>query len=634
MKRFLKIFGFILLAFTNCLAQLGKDSLLFSQQSYTNKTLSNSFEKQLSTYNYNILFRHYYSSKNLFFGVKENFNSTIIKGNTNNIKDEQYLWAIGQYSLNQKLQFGIHFNNNIYSDDRNVGLNRASLLTSSLFVKYLPNEKIQITPFLGFEQNNQIGISDNGITFGAEANINQYELGDFEINSLLKYHVENISPRKNTLQVINFDLQNKIEETFSNVVSGYYSQQRRDFYFANEQNSLVEPINYDNIQSRTETGYSVQDRIRFIPQNSPFKFDLLGRVAWRGIERTTRFILEQSSSNYYDTNIEELKLELASVVDYRTSNFNLSFRFNFSERDEKHRPIKTENMSTFFYEDRKNLEEEKNNTSQLANLSLLGDIKLSTKDRLILSLFHRKLKYDTPSESNFDDRDELLSMGRILYQHEFNAFFRAFINLEGSLNKTVYILNQRSANNNIKRILKLSSGGTFYTGGFQSTNSAEVHANYTVFDYEELNPNYRSYSFRQFAFRDSSILRFTKSFSFHINGYIKLSEQGDFKWSTFTGKPLRYLDEKYGEPKFFLNLYGIQVGAGLRFFSLETFNYTDGINKTRISRYQSVGPLAELNYIILEKLSLRFIGWYEFISAEDNTKREMANLNIRLNYNF
>jgi hypothetical protein len=634
MKNIFKICFWMLITSVSCYAQLGKDSLLFSQQSYTDKTLSNFFEKQLSTYNYNILLRHFYSTQKLFFGIKENFNSTIIKSSINNIKDEQYLWAIGQYNLNEKIQFGIHFNNNIYADDRNVGLNRATLLTSSIYLKFLPDEKIQITPFLGFEQNNQIGISDNGFIYGTEANIRRFEVGDFEINSFFKFHNEEISPRKNVLQVISFDLQNKIEENFSNVISGYYSQQRRDFYFANEQNTTTESTSYDNIQSRTESSYFVQDRIKFSPLYSPFSFDLLGRAAWRGIDRETRFISESTSTNYYDTKIEELKLELASVADYKTENLNLSIRFTFSERDEKHRPIRTETMSTFFYEDRKRLEEEKNNTSALSNISFIGQILLSSKDRLLLSLFHRKLKYDTPSENNFDDRDELLSMGRLFYEHEFNPMFRAFLNLEGSLNKTVYILTERSANNNIKRILKFSSGGTFNSGGFNSTNSAEVSANYTVFDYEELNPNYRSYSFRQFAFRDSSKLRFNKSFSFHIAGYVKLSEQGDFKWSSFSGKPLRYLDERFSEPKFIFNYYWFEFGFGIRYFSLETYNYTDGVKKTKISNYQSLGPLAELSYLIAEKISLKFLGWYEFIRTEDNSLREMANLNIRLNYNL
>lgn len=616
-------------------AQIGKDSLLFTTQGYADKLIVNSYEKQLNTHNFNTLLKYNFSASNTFFGIKENFNSTIINTSSKNIKDEQYLWAMGQYSFNENFKIGLHFNNNIYSDDRNIGLNKASLLTSSLFIKYLPTEKIQITPFAGFEQNNQIGVSDVGLVYGAEANIDRYDLGDFELNSLFKLHNEDISPRKNSLRILSIDLKNDFEENFSNTISAYYSQQRRDFYFVADQITANEFDITNNIQSRTESSYFIQDRIRFIPGASPFAFDVQGRIAWRGIDRETRFVSSSNSANSnYDTKIEEFKLDFASAAEYTTNNLALSLRFSFSERDEKHQPVRYDGLSTMVFTERGRLEEQKNNSSQLANISLTSFWNLSSSDKIVLTLFHRKLKYDTPAEENFDDRDELLSIGRVMYEHEFNYAFKAFVNLEGSLNKTIYIFAERSANNNVKRTLKFSSGGFFRAGKFLSMNSAEVSANYTVFDYEELNPNYRSYSFRQLALRDSSLYKITNSTSLLVAGYLKFSEQGDFKWTTFTGKPQRYLQEAFCEPRLSYNYYGFVFSLGARYFSLSTFNYKNGVQKTKVSEYKSMGPVGEINYLVAERISLKFLGWYEFIKAEDNSNREMANLSIRMNYNF
>lgn len=630
-----KIFGLLILVSATVLAQLSRDSLLFSTQIYSDKQVINSYEKQLNTHSFNALAKYFLSSNNLFFGIKENFNSTVIKTTTTNIKDEQYLWALGQYTFNEQFKVGLHFNNNIYSDDRNIGLNKASLLTSSFFLKYVPVEKIQITPFAGFEQNNQIGVSDVGLIYGAEANIDRYEAGDFEINSLFKLHNENISPRKNSLRVLSFDLKNDFEENFTNTISAYYSQQRRDFYFLADQTTASEFDITNNIQSRTESSYFIQDRIRFLPEASPLSFDLQGRVAWRGIDRETRYISTKSVANTnYDTKIEEFKLEFASLAEYTTDELLLSLRFSFSERDEKHQPVRYEGLSSAIFEERGRLEDQKNNSSQLANLSLSGLWNLSSSDKIVFNLFHRKLKYDTPGEENYDDRDELLSIGRVMYEHKFNSFFKAFVNLEGSLNKTIYIFAERSANNNIKRTLKLSSGGVFQAGKLTSMNSAEVSANYTVFDYEELNPNFRSYSFRQFALRDSSQFRFSKSTNLLLAGYVKLSEQGDFKWSNFSGKPQRLLQEIYAEPKITYDYYGFIFGIGARFFALSTFNVKEGKIKIKASEYESIGPLAELTYLIATRISLKFLGWLEYIKAEDNSTREMANLSIRMNYQF
>lgn len=635
MKGGLKIFFLLLAAVSTVCAQLGKDSLTFSAHTFSDRILLNTFDKQLNTYNFNTTFRTYFTGEKIFFGIRENFGSTVINSTTKNIKDEQYLWALGQYSISEFFKLGLHFNNNIYSDDRDLGINQASVLTSSLFLKFMPLKNVEVTPYGGVSQNNQIGEKDNGFIYGMEANIDKYTTGDFDLSSLMKFQNEDISPRKNTFSYINFDVNNTFEENFHNTISAFYSQQRRDFYFTADPVTAAEFNITNNIQSRTESSYYFQDRIKFLPASSPLSLDFQGRVAWRGIDRNTRYISVTNIANSnYDTHIEEFRLEFASAADYVTDNFILALRFSYSERDEKHQPVRYDGLSNLLYNDRIQTEEQKNNNSQLANISIQSRINLSRSDRITFSLFHRKLRYDTPSILNFDDRDELLSIGRILYEKEFTRFFKIFFNLEGNINKIVYIFAERSSNNNVKRIAKFASGGVFTTENFTSSNSAEVSANYTVFDYEELNPNFRSYSFRQLVLRDSSSLKLQKKLRLFVTGYIKLSEQGDFKWSNFTSNPVRYLQEQYAEPKLFFDDRDLSLGIGIRYFSLSTYNVQSGSEKIKVSDYTSIGPLSEISYAVGERIILKVYGWYEFIKTEDNSRREMANLSLKLSYKF
>ncbi len=616
-------------------AQFGRDSLNFSTQSFSDRQLVNSFDKQLNTYSLNTLARYFLNTDNLFFGIRQNFNSTVVKSSIINVKDEQFLWAIGQYELSNKLKFGILFNNNFYTDDRQTAINKASLLTTSLFAKFLPHKKIEITPYGGFSQNNQIGAKDNGYIYGGEANIDKFSLGDFELTSLMKFQNEDISPRKNTLRLLNFDINSSFEENFNNTISAYYSEQKKDFYFIADPLTAAEFNITNNIQSRTESNYYLQDRIRFVQANSPLSIDMYGRVGWRDISRNTRFIsLSNIANTNYDTRIKEFRLDFSSAADYITEDLNLSLRFSYSEKNERHQPNSSDAFNNIILTERESLEQQKNNTSQLANFSILSRVNISNGDRLTFSLFHRKLRYDTPSDLNFDDRDELLSIGRIMFEKEFNPFFKIFLNIEGSLNKIVYIFAKRSSNNNLRRILKFSSGGMFTAGRFTSSNSAEVSANYTVFDYEELNPNFRSYSFRQFVLRDSSTYKLSRTFRFFFSGYLKLSEQGDFKWVGFSNKPSRYLDEQYAEPKLFYDYRSLSLGIGFRYFSLTTFNFGSGIEKILASDYTSIGPVSEISYSVDERINLKFYGWYEFIKSENNLRREMANLSIKVNYRF
>ncbi|PKL83437.1 MAG: hypothetical protein CVV24_04820 [Ignavibacteriae bacterium HGW-Ignavibacteriae-3] len=635
MKRKIQIFFFIYLFSTCIFAQSGRDSLNFSVLSFGDRQLTSNFDKQLNTYTLNTIAKYFLSYDKFFFGIRENFNSTVTRSSIINIKDEQYLSAIGQYSISDQFKFGILLNNNFYADDRIIEINQASLLTTSLFAKILPFRNIVITPYGGVSQNKQIGKKDNGYIYGAEAAIDKFNMGDFDLSSTMKFQNEDVSPRKNTLRLTNFDITSEFEESFINTVSVYYSEQKKDFYFIADPATAAQFNITNNIQSRTESNYFLQDKIKFSTPNSPLSLDLQGRVSWRDINRNTRYLSFSNIANSnYDTRIEEFRLDFSSAADYLTRDLRLAFRFSFSEKNEKHQPNRSDAINNIILNERESLEQQKNNSSQLANISILSRIALSDRDYLTVSLFHRKLRYDTPSDLNFDDRDELLSIGRILYEKEINPFFKIFLNLEGSLNKIVYIFAERSSNNNLRRILKFSSGGVFNTGRFTSSNSAEVSANYTVFDYEELNPNFRSYSFRQFVLRDSSGYQFSSKLRLFISGYLKLSEQGDFRWSDFSSRPSRYLDELYAEPKFFYDYRSLSVGLGIRYFSLSTFNYKNGVGKLLASDYNSIGPVAELSYLIAEKINIKLYGWYEFIKSEDSSKREMANLNVRVNYRF
>ena len=630
LKIFLPIYFFVF-SLIGLYAQTDKDSLDLSANSYSNKLLDNSINKELNTYNFSTKFTYNLNSHNMFLGIKEIYNSTITKATSKNIKDEQYLKLFGSYSLLEQLKLGLFLNNYIYSDDRSLAINRVSNNNASFFVKFLPINKIEITPYAGLSNNNQIGETDNGFIYGSDVNIDNLELNDFEMSSVLRFQNEDISPRKNTLRLINVNVNSSFQDNLSNNISAYFINQRRDFYFAADESTVNEFNISNNIQSRMESNYALEDNIKFMPSDSPLSLNLTGRASWRNIERTTRYIsLNNLSGSSLDSRIQEFKIDFLSSANYHTEDLDLSLKFSFNERDEKHFPRKINGLSQIIYDERETKEAQKNNVSQLSTISIAGVYNLSDKDRLTLSVFHRKLKYDTPSDLNYDDRDELLSIGRILYERKFNRFLNIFVNLEGNFNKTVYIFSERSSNNNIQRIIKLSSGGTITIGDFQTLNSAEVSANYTVYDFEELNTNIRSYSFRQFVYRDSTIIKLKKNLRLLIAGYIKLSEQSDLNWSSFSSKPLRYLNERYAEPKIYYDFSGLSFGIGIRYFVLSNFNIINGTQKEKVSEYQSIGPIAEINYTLSNSISFRTYGWYEFINSENGITREQANFNLKL----
>lgn len=73
-------------------------------------------------------------------------------------------------------------------------------------------------------------------------------------------------------------------------------------------------------------------------------------------------------------------------------------------------------------------------------------------------------------------------------------------------------------------------------------------------------------------------------------------------------------------------------GIGIRYFSLQNFNYNNSNTKEIDNSYKSIGPLSQISLNMNDSLQLSFYGWYEFITIDDFSKKELANLNLQFNW--
>ncbi len=610
------------------LSQTITDSLNFNYSRYQSNIFNTGFEKRLNTYNLKSNLTYSLNSEDFFFGLDEKYFSSLVSSGSKNIKDEQSLSIIGEYKYSPLLKFGFLNLNNIYSNDRKIAINEASSNNSTFYSKISPMNSLTFIPFAGYSINKQVNEDDRGPVYGANLILDKFYLNEFQINSQINFQNEDISPRKNTNRFASLRLKNDFDLDLTNLISVDYTSSRKDFYF--EVDSITSNM-FDiskNIQSRIENSYFIEERLYNSSFNSNWHFDLSGRVSLRNIDRITKFKnLSSVDISTFDTQIEEFRLDFTGLTEYRSELFFGRIKIDYSEKDEKHTAKNLEGTNQIIYDQRTELENRKNNSSEYTTISALGNLVISRKDNLMFSILHRKLIYDTPSQDNFDDRDELLSILRISYLRSFNRLFNFFINLDGSFNHTVYIFAERSSNNNIRRIIKLSSGGEYKNSDFYSKNTFEVSANYTSYDFEDINPNIRSFSFRQFKAQDSTSFNFFGNIFLDFSGYVKLSEQGDFVWKNFTNNPDRYLAEYFLEPMFNIKTYQTKFGIGIRLFSLKTFGFNSNNEKLLSNKYDSIGPIT--NFVFrLPNVDLSLYGWYEFITNENNIKRELANLSF------
>jgi len=614
-------------------AQEDQDSLFVFVERYKLNKYSSNFTKQLNTFmltnKLDFLFKH----ENYFIEVNENFNSTFIKTADKSIRDDQQMRLKTGINLTPAIDIGVMGKSLLLSDSRRIDINSTSVTEIQLFSTY-KSGSFFVTPSIGYQKNRQVGETDQGNVLGLESVMESYHLYDLDLYAFLKLNDENISRRKNFNRDIRAAVTNKFNDYVNNTIAFQLIQVRKDFYFLADSITSNEFNVNNNIQSRTETNYIVRDKLNYYGLLKNLDFNLITTFFWRSIDRDTRYkSLSINSPSIFDTRIEELKFDIETNFIYKSEALDFGLKTSYSERDEKHLTKKLEGANPVFFEQRVNNESQKNNFTNRVFLSFYSILDISDKDKVSLNFFHNKLRYDTPSLLNIDDRDELLSILRINYTRIINPFFSGFMNLEGNLNRMVYLNSKRSSNNYLNRVLKLNTGGIYSGSRITSYNSFEVSANYTVYDYEEINPNYKSFSFRQYSFSDSTVVHLSNRIKFKFSGYVKFAEQGEFRWSSFSMKPTRYLEEKLFLPQLVLSYNRFSFTSGLRFFSLKTFNFDKEI-KLIDSYYSSSGPLSEIKYFIQDRVELNITGWYEFIKYKNDRKSNSTNLFIDINWFF
>jgi len=633
LKHFAVIFLVFSLAALRLYAQSDSTDFNYLAKNSLKNQLITSFNKQINTYNLNSLLRFNTSFSNIDLNAFENYNSTFINTGDKSIRDEQNFSLSAAYKINSMFKVGFSGTSSILSDNRKIELNQASEYDATLFFLINPADNIYIAPYGGYTNNRQIGENDYGILYGAEGQLSGLSLEDLTVTSSLKLENEEIDPRKNSVRFLKGTAKNLFSNDVDNTVNFIYSENRKDYYEADADIAAFFNVK-NNIESRTETIYYVQDSLNVKNFFNLFSQGFVGGITWRNIDRNTRYrSVEIQSTSVFDPQIDELRFEFESNTSYSSRVLNAFLKVQYSERDEKHIAKRFEGANEIFYEQRSATESSKNNNSARYSVTLSGNVNFSKSDKLSFSLFQNKLRYDTPSNLNYDDRDELLSIVRLRYSKMLTPFFEAFVNVEGTYNHTVYIFSERSSNNNVNRILSLAAGSNYSGKNVTTSNTFTVSANYTVYDFEDLNPNYQSFSFRQMTASDTTEIKLNRVFSIAFYGYTKFSEQGDFKWKTFSTKPNRFLQEIYTEPRLVYRLNLLSLSAGLRIFSLNSYNFK-GKEKILDSEYLSTGPIAEALVSIKDSLYLRFYGWYEFIKVTNAANKELMNFNFQMNWNF
>lgn len=515
-----------------------------------------------------------------------------------------------------------------YSDEKAVGLSTASINSILGGIEYSPIPLLTLVPMIGHRWDNQIDVRDRGLSYGLFARTNPINLDGYRITDSAQFQQDRLGPRVLEQHYARFGFEKWFLGRTRDSLDAGYARQRREFYTS--QSGALESRIENVITLGNLLEYEFDERFL-----SSVFIGLYGRTLSKDYRPLAALARAPAQ---YNTGIDEFRLETFLQGSYRDhqSGIAINARFSHSERSERHfaksatagfvrdttQPVLTERQA-------QEQEQSKDNLTRRTSLAGSVSLPLSLSDTVSVVGGASILRYDTPSAANVEDRDELLIALSLSTVHRLSRFLSVSFVLDGTFNHIVYLLKDRSANNNINRVLRFAPS-TIYTpfAFLTTTNTFEVLANYTVYDFETQAAQVRSFSYRQFAWRDSTTFTISKRLGLDIFLYLKLYERGQLNWSEFSERRENsFVDRTYAAQVRFSPEPGLLFALGVRYFSQTRYSYT-GPTRKLDSFLRSFGPTCAIVYDVNASSQVTMKGWYEQRRLEGGSSRSLANMTL------
>ncbi len=634
-RLFLNIAG-ILLCITAGIAQQTSPTRFEEQPAdsslaYRNQSLIG-FERNLNTYLWTGRLALIKTFGDFSLEVNDQYRSSTIIATQKFVKDEQSLTALFLQKLNPAFQVRMSVSSLVLSDNRNLGISEASSHQLLGGIGYHPHDIVEIIPMVGVRYDNQLGINNQGLSYQINGRISDLDLSGYRMNFLGRLAGDDLSPRKGTSDLASLAITKVFSDQARNQLRFQFLQNRRDFYFNADTLTRLQYNVTSNIDSRRENIFAVGEELTYHFSNvSLLTFG--ADISNRHVSRITLYknFLSPSSS-IFDADVSEFRLETLLQFSYTTQSSNAMVRVDYTERDERHTAENIESVEKSFYDMRRREEERNDNSSRKTSLAGSASFPLSGSDRIEASFSASLLQYDTPSSENVDDRDELMIVAGIAEERVWSPSLRVRVNADVVLNHMVYLLSQRSANNNWNRIIRLTPRIDYTPASwFHTTNIFEVLANYTVYDFEEEVKSVKSYSFRQFFWQDSTAIQIAQRIWFDGVVLWKFYERGRLFWKEFKERPENYFTERSLFAQLRYSAPGVTFAAGMRMFSQK--RYASQVDNRELeSSILNIGPTCIINWAFSRTGVLSLNGWYEMQYQTDVTTRTFSNLTMRVTF--
>ncbi len=588
---------------------------------------SNSFDKQYNIYRLNnsFLLKRKIFNGEVYFANE--YNGFIIQSDENAIRDfENFkfhltipistfsnVFATGNYYLN--------------SDSKSIGLNQAEKINSEFGINFILTK--QINPFISFgiERNKQISVINYGPRFAIGLNNLNIKLPELNIEG--KFLSENcyMNFGKRNKNLIS---QLKIYGLFDEVNSFDLSLN----YFNNQRDYVAYPIiTNEFFERRIESKLSPVIALAYYIWDS-LKISFNANVNTYQIKRSYNKPTIDNPNTSIERTLLEQSFDLTFYFKFQNQYYSPLVGINFFYRNEENSLNKIFTIEEQKFNQIALIESQKNNYQNRVNLFYSFDCNFNKNNWLALNGSLSIFRYDTPSNLNDDDRDELNFLANISYLHKFSNLLSLKTEMDFQMNHLVFLKASKSSLNNWNRIIRLSLSPELKTKIVHYSPMFEVISNYIVYDFEFHSNTIQSYAFRQFTYRDTLLINFTKNFFLSGNLVYKYSERGLLYWKEFAMTKETEIYELFLRELLFCRFGKRTIfGFGSRVYNIKQTSISK-LSLYNLYTFYSFSPETEMRIFLSNNNVVFLQGWYELKFGDYKLIGKTPNLLLIVSISF
>lgn len=354
--------------------------------------------------------------------------------------------------------------------------NKTQRYSIYLGAEYQYKEYLKITPLFGYSWDQLTNIWNHGFSPALRLYSTYTWADGLKMETKLMARAKFISPRNQ--RNISFSSQwNKSFEGKGEILLGAVVGSNETDNFKSKS---IERIQSDSICPSLMIHYEPFKNLVIETQNQ-YLFSL------------RRFNYKGDSAEFNNLRFSQSDVLLHQQATYRSKKWDISFAYNYEFGQRRYNVENSLNLQSIEYQKLKDRELQKDFTRSTQHFELNLNFKPTQKQTFSLTGNNRYTQYDTPSETNFDDHDELNYGLAAQWEANWQTAFYTRYKLEGNRRQYAFLFKEKSQDNYSQYVLRAEFEHLWrFHPKWQFQGEQSVYVTYNVKDFRDINFTDRS----------------------------------------------------------------------------------------------------------------------------------------------